>query len=76
MGERLLRAREVGELLGISTAWVLDKWEAGELPGYRLGARAGAPVRFRESEIVEWLERGRRGPRPGQTASASRLAVS
>lgn len=53
MTERLLRAREVAELLGMSTAWVLDKWEAHELPGFRLSSRA---VRFRESEVLAWLE--------------------
>jgi hypothetical protein len=35
-------------------ATVLDWWEQGRLPGYRLSSRA---VRFRESEISEWLER-------------------
>jgi excisionase family DNA binding protein len=58
MHDRLLKAREVGELLGMSTAWVLDKWEAGALPGFKIG-RA---VRFRESEILAWLEARRRGP--------------
>lgn len=43
----------------MSTAWVLDRWEAGELPGYRLSSRA---VRFRESEIERWLEERRGGP--------------
>jgi excisionase family DNA binding protein len=50
--ERLLTAREVGELIGLSTATVLDWWEAGRLPGYKLG-RA---VRFRASEVEAWLE--------------------
>jgi excisionase family DNA binding protein len=59
MSAPLLKAREVGEMLGMSTAWVLDKWEAGALPGFRVGGRA---VRFRESEILEWLEARRRGP--------------
>jgi predicted DNA-binding transcriptional regulator AlpA len=60
--EPLITARELGERVGMSTAWVLDKWEAGELPGFRLGARVGAPVRFRWSEIEAWLEKGRCGP--------------
>jgi len=55
----LLTAREVGERLGMSSAWVLDKWEAGELPGFKLGNRA---VRFRGAEIEVWLEERRRGP--------------
>jgi predicted DNA-binding transcriptional regulator AlpA len=57
MSAPLLKAREVGEMLGMSTAWVLDQWEAGKLPGFRLSSRA---VRFSEAEIQAWLE-GRRG---------------
>ncbi len=60
--ERLLTARELAEVLGLSPDTVLDRWERGELPGFRLGARAGAPVRFRWSEVDAWLEQGRRGP--------------
>ena len=42
----------------MSTAWVLDKWDAGELPsGFRLSSRA---IRFSENEMFEWLE-ARRG---------------
>jgi excisionase family DNA binding protein len=54
--DRLLRAREVAELLGISAGTVLDWWQDGKLPGFRLSSRA---VRFRESEVLAWLE-GRR----------------
>jgi excisionase family DNA binding protein len=61
--DRFLTARELGELLGMSTAWVLDKWEAGELPGFKLGDKPAAPVRFRLSEVEAWLEGCRRGPR-------------
>jgi hypothetical protein len=52
----------------MSTDWVLDKWEAGELPGFRLG-KVGGPVRFRWSEIEAWLEPYRRGPRLVTTES-------
>ena len=50
--ERLLTARELAELLGLSASTVLDWFEAGTLPGFKLGR----VVRFRESEIAEWLE--------------------
>jgi excisionase family DNA binding protein len=60
--ERLLSAREVAELLGLSTGTVLDWWEAERLPGFRLGGRKGGPVRFRESEILATLEGWRAGP--------------
>jgi excisionase family DNA binding protein len=53
VNDRLLRAREVADLLGLSTGTVLDWWEQGRLPGFRLSSRA---VRFRESEVLAWLE--------------------
>jgi excisionase family DNA binding protein len=58
--DRLLRAREVSELLGISAGTVLDWWQDGRLPGFRLSSRA---VRFRESEVLAWLEERRVAPR-------------
>jgi predicted DNA-binding transcriptional regulator AlpA len=39
---------------------VLDWFEAGRLPGFKLG-RA---VRFPESEVLDWLEAQRVGPPP------------
>jgi excisionase family DNA binding protein len=66
MSERLLNARELGELLGLSAGTVLDRFERGDLPGFRLGGKVGAPVRFRWSEVEAWLEEGRCGPAPSQ----------
>jgi excisionase family DNA binding protein len=60
VSDRLLRAREVAELLGLSTATVLDWFESGRLPGFKLSSRA---VRFRESEVLTWLEERRVAPR-------------
>jgi len=62
--ERLLTAAELGELLGLSPATVLDRWERGDLPGFRLFGRKGGPVRFRLSEVEAILETWRRGPTP------------
>ena len=56
--DRLLTARQVADLLGVSVASVLRRWRAGELPGFRLSTNC---LRFRESEIAAWLE-ARRGP--------------
>ena len=61
MTERLVSARELAGLLGLSTATVLDWFEADRLPGFKLGGRA---VRFRASEVEAWLEESRRGPAP------------
>lgn len=53
-GERLLTASELGEMLSLSASTVLDRWQAGDLPGYKLFGRTG-PVRFRASEIEQFL---------------------
>lgn len=59
MKERLLKAREVAELLNVEVGTVLDYFERGELPGFRIGSRVGRPVRFRLSEVEAWVEAGR-----------------
>ena len=61
--DRLLTAREVADLLGLSIASVLRRWRSGELPGFRLSTNC---LRFRESEIAAWLE-AHRGPAGGPT---------
>jgi excisionase family DNA binding protein len=50
--ERLLQSKELAARLGFSTAWVQDRFEAGDLPGFKIGGR----LRFRESEVLAWLE--------------------
>jgi excisionase family DNA binding protein len=50
---KLLTARELGEVIGLKPGTVLDRWERGELPGYKFG-RA---VRF---DLDEVLAAGRR----------------
>jgi excisionase family DNA binding protein len=59
VSDRLLTTREVGEMLSLSPATVLRRWRAGELPGFRLSSKA---LRFRESELLAWLEERREGP--------------
>ncbi len=56
MNDRLLTAAELGELLGLTAGTILDRFERGDLPGYRLFGRKGGPVRFREAEILEALD--------------------
>jgi excisionase family DNA binding protein len=58
VSERLLTAADLAEHLALSTSTVLDWFEAGRLPGFKLGR----VVRFRESEVLDWLEAQRRGP--------------
>jgi predicted DNA-binding transcriptional regulator AlpA len=66
---RLLTARELGEILGLSNATVLDRFERGDLPGFRLFGKKGGPVRFRLSEVEQVLEGWRVGPGAGGGAS-------
>ncbi len=71
MPERLLTARELAEILGCSPSTVLDKFEAGLLPGFSLWGKRGAPVRFRLSEIeatIEGWHAGEVGQRPREVA--------
>jgi excisionase family DNA binding protein len=60
-GDRLLTAAEIADLLGLSPATILDRFERGDLPGFRLFGRKGGPVRFRESEIAALVESWRVG---------------
>lgn len=60
-GEPLLKARDVAELLDLEVATVVDHAQRGDLPGFRLYGRAGGPLRFRLSEIEDWLQRCRFG---------------
>jgi predicted DNA-binding transcriptional regulator AlpA len=55
-GEKLLKARDVADMLGLEMGTVLDRFEARDIPGFRLYGRKGGPVRFRLSEIEQWLE--------------------
>ncbi len=59
MTERLLRAREVGQLLGFSASTVVDWAEAGKLPVFKIGGR----LRFRANEVEAWLEERRQPAR-------------
>lgn len=84
MSERLLTARELGEYLGLSANTVLDRFERGDLPGFRLYGRKGGPVRFRLGEVEALLEGWRvNGPgaaggevSPTPTADPARGVVS
>jgi excisionase family DNA binding protein len=65
--ERLLTARELAEWWGMTPDSVLDMWQRGELPGFRLGRRRG--VRFYLGEIEAYMETKREGPRVGAGAT-------
>ena len=48
----LLTAREVAELIGVSTETILRWTRAGKLPAIKL---PGGAIRYRETELDEWL---------------------
>jgi excisionase family DNA binding protein len=50
--DRLLTAREVAELLGVSAETVLRWTRRGELPAIRLPGRA---IRYRATDLDAWL---------------------
>jgi predicted DNA-binding transcriptional regulator AlpA len=58
VSERLLTARAVGELVGLSTEAVLRRWRRGELRGYSLATNV---LRFRPEDVHAWLESLARG---------------
>jgi excisionase family DNA binding protein len=64
MSERLVTAHELADLLGLKPGTVLDQWEAGKLPGYKIG-RA---VRFNHDEILALT---RKEARPLATVSTT-----
>ena len=54
MGDRLLRRRQVEELTAMSRSGIYRAMQAGDFPRpVKIGAAA---VRWRESDIVRWLE--------------------
>ena len=61
MSDRLLRTRDVAELLDVSCETVLRWHRSGKLPG---GRRLGSNVlRFNRDELEAWIE-GTRPERP------------
>jgi excisionase family DNA binding protein len=74
----LLTARQVAELLGVSSETILRYVRRAELPAIRL---PGGAIRFREDQLDAWLsERATPGrgsvSHPTGTPPGSRLALS
>lgn len=61
----LLTTAQVLELLqiGRTKLWALVR--SGALPAYRIGEGANAPLRYRRSEVLRWLESQRVVVEPG-----------
>lgn len=65
MIEPLLSAAQLADALGYSAGTIVDWSERGELPGFKIGGR----LRFRESEVLTWLEERRTGNGGGRSAN-------
>ena len=62
-GDVLLTVREVAELLQVPASWVYErtrKRSADRIPAFRLGKY----WRFREADVLAWVERQRVGMKP------------
>jgi nitrogen PTS system EIIA component len=59
--ERFLTAAQLAELLGFAAGTVVDWAERGAIPAFKVGGR----LRFRLSEVEDWLEAQRKGPGVG-----------
>jgi excisionase family DNA binding protein len=53
--EPFIEAEIVAQILGMSRQWVYQAAIDGKIPGYRIGQA----IRFRESEIRQWIEERR-----------------
>ena len=53
MTGRLMTARELADVLGVSTETVLRWTRRGELPAIRL---PGGAIRYRQDDLDEWLD--------------------
>ena len=53
MSERLLTARQVAEILGVSSETILRWTRRGDLSAIKL---PGGAIRFRESDLEAWLD--------------------
>lgn len=59
---RLMTVQQVGELLQLPPSWIYahTRWRVRDrIPGFRLGKY----WRFREAEVLQWLERHKTGAR-------------
>ena len=59
----LLTVEEVAEILRVPASWVYERTRrrsADRIPGFRLGKY----WRFREADVLTWIERQRTGAKP------------
>ena len=59
MTDRLLDARQAGDLLGVPGSWLLTQARRGQVPHVRLGKY----VRFDPADLERWILSVKRGPK-------------
>ncbi len=70
LGDRLISATEVADLLAVPVTWVREATRAGRLPHVRLGRY----VRYERDQVLAWVTQQRSGrartstPRPTDAA--------
>jgi excisionase family DNA binding protein len=52
VGDRLLTAQEVAQLLGVSAAWIYEASRRGRIPTVQLGRYK----RYRFDAIIHWIK--------------------
>jgi excisionase family DNA binding protein len=67
VSERYITANDVAELLGLTPRTILQWRKTRGLPGFKLGV--DGPVRFRESEVLAWVESQREGDGGSRSAN-------
>lgn len=73
--DEIWTARDVAEYLGLTPGTIVDWFEAGKLPGFKLGGTKQGRLRFRKSEILATLETWRAGaPAPDAAVAQMRVA--
>jgi excisionase family DNA binding protein len=60
VGDRLLTAKDLGELLNVPESWVREHTRSGAIPHVRLGRW----IRYDMSDVDEWLEQIKIGGGP------------
>ena len=63
--DKLLTPEEISELLGVKLSTIYQWTHIGYIPHFKLGRF----VRFREKEVLKWLESKRRDGRNSRAAS-------
>ena len=63
MNEEILTAREAQQFLKIGRTKLWDLTRTNEIPAYRVGPGNRSSLRYKRTELMQWLEANRVGSR-------------